>query len=100
MLLSGRPFTMVTIALPGLSFTLGVASCLHVTGWIVNWLREGRGTPAEAVRATRNELIRPILVAQTVSSALRAASLIVLAASILIGGASWWSPPRKSSLYR
>lgn len=64
MLLSGRPFTMVTIALPGLSFTLGVASCLHVTGWIVNWLREGRGTPAEAVRATRNELIRPILVAQ------------------------------------
>ena len=64
MLLSGRPFTMVTIALPGLSFTLGVASCLHVTGWISNWLREGRGTPAEAASATWHELIRPILVAQ------------------------------------
>jgi predicted RND superfamily exporter protein len=64
MLLSGRPFTMVTIALPGLSFTLGVASCLHVTGWIAGWLREGRGTPAEAARATWHELIRPILVAQ------------------------------------
>jgi predicted RND superfamily exporter protein len=64
MLLSGRPFTIVTIALPGLSFTLGVASCLHVTGWISNWLREGRGTPAEAASATWHELIRPILVAQ------------------------------------
>jgi uncharacterized protein len=64
MLLSGRPFTMVTIALPGLSFTLGVASCLHVTGWIVNWLREQRGSMAEAAVATRRELIRPILVAQ------------------------------------
>jgi len=64
MLLSGRPFTMVTIALPGLSFTLGVASCLHVTGWIVNWLREGHGTAAEAPAATIRELIRPILVAQ------------------------------------
>jgi uncharacterized protein len=64
MLLSGRPFTMVTIALPGLSFTLGVASCLHVTGWISNWLREGRGTPAEVASATWHELIRPILVAQ------------------------------------
>jgi predicted RND superfamily exporter protein len=64
MLLSGRPFTMVTIALPGVSFTLGVASCLHVTGWIAAWLREGRGTPAEAARAIRHDLIRPILVAQ------------------------------------
>jgi predicted RND superfamily exporter protein len=64
MLLSGRPFTMVTIALPGLSFTLGVASCLHVTGWIAAWLREGRGTPAEAAQTTWHELIRPILVAQ------------------------------------
>jgi hypothetical protein len=64
MLLSGRPFTMVTIALPGLSFTLGVASCLHVTGWIVNWLREQRGAIAEAPRAVSGELIRPILVAQ------------------------------------
>ncbi|HEY7497771.1 MAG TPA: MMPL family transporter [Vicinamibacterales bacterium] len=64
MLLSGRPFTMVTIALPGLSFTLGVASCLHVTGWIAAWLREGRGTPAEATQATFHQLIRPILVSQ------------------------------------
>jgi predicted RND superfamily exporter protein len=64
MLLSGRPFTMVTIALPGLTFTLGVASCLHVTGWIVNYLQEGRGTPEEATRTTWRELIRPILVAQ------------------------------------
>jgi predicted RND superfamily exporter protein len=64
MLLSGRPFTMVTIALPGLSFTLGVASCLHVTGWIVNWLRERRGTAREMPPATWRELKRPILVAQ------------------------------------
>ena len=68
MLLSGRPFTMVTIALPGLSFTLGVASCLHVTGWIANWLREGRGTPEEATSATWRELIRPILVAQVTTA--------------------------------
>ena len=44
MLLSGRPFTMVTIALPGLCFTLGIASSLHVVGWIASWLHEGRGT--------------------------------------------------------
>ena len=62
MLLSGRPFTMVTIALPGLSFTLGVASSLHVMGWITRWLREGHGTPAEAAVATRQHLFRPILV--------------------------------------
>ena len=42
MLLSGRPFTMVTIALPGLCFTLGIASSLHVTSWIASWLRERR----------------------------------------------------------
>jgi predicted RND superfamily exporter protein len=64
MLLSGRPFSMVTIALPGLTFTLGVASSLHVTGWIVTYLREGRGTGEDATRDARRELIRPILVAQ------------------------------------
>ena len=43
MLVSGRPFTMVTIALPGLTFTLGIASSLHVTNWIRSWLAGRQG---------------------------------------------------------
>jgi predicted RND superfamily exporter protein len=46
MLISGRPFTMVTIALPGLTFTLGIASSLHVTNWIASRLRVSNVTTA------------------------------------------------------
>jgi uncharacterized protein len=68
MLLSGRPFTMVTIALPGLTFTLGIASSLHVAGWIAAWLRERRGDVADAPRAARNHLARPILVSHVTTA--------------------------------
>jgi predicted RND superfamily exporter protein len=68
MLLSGRPFTMVTIGLPGVCFTLGIASSLHVTGWIASWLREGRGTAAEAPRAAWRHLFRPIVVSHVTTA--------------------------------
>ncbi len=68
MLLSGRPFTMVTIALPGLCFTLGIASSLHVTNWIASRLREHPGTAAEVARAARHELVRPILVSNVTTA--------------------------------
>jgi predicted RND superfamily exporter protein len=68
MLLGGRPFTMVTIALPGLCFTLGIASSLHVTSWIASWLRERRGTVGEVARATRRELARPIVVSHVTTA--------------------------------
>ncbi len=59
MLMTGRPFTMVTIALPGLFFTLGIASSLHVVGWIATWLREGRGTPSQATRCRQAPAASP-----------------------------------------
>lgn len=68
MLLSDRPFTMVTIALPGLCFTLGIASSLHVTNWIASRLRERRGPATEVTRAARHELIRPILVSNVTTA--------------------------------
>jgi hypothetical protein len=68
MLLAGRPFTMVTIALPGLCFTLGIASSLHVTNWIASWLRERRGAVADVTRAARRELARPILVSNVTTA--------------------------------
>jgi uncharacterized protein len=68
MLLSGRPFTMVTLALPGLTFTLGIASSLHVTNWIRGWLREGRGTASEATRATIRQLANPIVVSHVTTA--------------------------------
>ena len=68
MLLSGRPFTMVTLALPGLTFTLGIASSLHVTNWIRSWLREGRGTASEATRATMRQLANPIVVSHVTTA--------------------------------
>jgi uncharacterized protein len=68
MLLSGRPFTMVTIALPGLCFTLGIASSLHVTNWIASRMRERRSTATEMARAARHELIRPILVSNVTTA--------------------------------
>ncbi len=68
MLLSGRPFTMVTIALPGLCFTLGIASSLHVTNWIASWLRERHGTATDVTRATWRELARPIIVSNVTTA--------------------------------
>jgi predicted RND superfamily exporter protein len=68
MLLSGRPFTMVTIALPGLFFTLGIASSLHVVGWISAWLRERRGDPSEVGHAVRRELVRPAFVSHVTTA--------------------------------
>ena len=68
MLLSGRPFTMVTLALPGLVFTLGIASSLHVTNWIRGWLREGRGSASEATRATMRHLANPIVVSHVTTA--------------------------------
>lgn len=68
MLLSGRPFTMVTLALPGLTFTLGIASSLHVTNWIRGWLREGHGTASEVTRATLRELANPIVVSHVTTA--------------------------------
>jgi uncharacterized protein len=68
MVVSGRPFTMVTIALPGLFFTLGIASSLHVVGWIASWLQEGRGTVGEAARAARQELTRPAVVSHVTTA--------------------------------
>jgi predicted RND superfamily exporter protein len=68
MLFSGRPFTMVTIALPGLCFTLGIASSLHVTSWIKNWLRDRGGTATDVTRATWRELARPILVSNVTTA--------------------------------
>jgi predicted RND superfamily exporter protein len=62
MLLSGHPFTMVTLAVPGLCFTLGIASSLHVVGWIAGWPKEGRGTAADAANVAASHLLRPILV--------------------------------------
>ena len=49
---------MVTIALPGLFFTLGIASSLHVASWIASWLREGHGSSA-APRDARRQA-RPV----------------------------------------
>ncbi len=68
MLFSGRPFTMVTLALPGLCFTLGIASSLHVTNWIASWLRERGGTAAEVTRAAWQELARPIMVSNVTTA--------------------------------
>ena len=68
MLLAGRPFTMVTLALPGLVFTLGIASSLHVTNWIRGWLREERGTESEATRATTRHLANPIVVSHVTTA--------------------------------
>jgi predicted RND superfamily exporter protein len=68
MLLSGRPFTMVTIALPGLFFTLGIASSLHVVGWMATWLQEGRGTAGEVTQAARRELARPAAVSHVTTA--------------------------------
>jgi predicted RND superfamily exporter protein len=68
MVVSGRPFTMVTIALPGLFFTLGIASSLHVVGWIATWLREGRGTVDDAAVAARRELARPVIVSHVTTA--------------------------------
>jgi len=68
MLFSGRPFTMVTIALPGLCFTLGIASSLHVTSWIKSWLQEKGGTATEVTRATWRELARPIIVSNVTTA--------------------------------
>ena len=68
MLLAGRPFTMVTLALPGLVFTLGIASSLHVTNWIRSWLRDGRGTASEATGATTRQLARPIVVSHVTTA--------------------------------
>jgi predicted RND superfamily exporter protein len=77
MLLSGRPFTMVTLALPGLCFTLGIASSLHVVGWIANWHHEGRGTVTGAAHAAARQLVRPIIVS-SVTTALGFALLAVV----------------------
>jgi predicted RND superfamily exporter protein len=68
MLLAGRPFTMVTIALPGLAFTLGIASSLHVTNWIASSLRERRGTATEVTRAAWRELARPVVVSNVTTA--------------------------------
>jgi len=68
MLLAGHPLNMVTLALPGLIFTLGMASSLHVTGWITAWLRERRGNPAEVAQATIDQLLRPMLVSQVTTA--------------------------------
>ena len=68
MLIAGRPFTMVTIALPGLFFTLGIASSLHVVGWIAAWLHEGHGTTAEAPAAARQQLARPAIVSHVTTA--------------------------------
>ncbi len=67
MLLAGRPFTMVTIGLPGLMFTLGIASSLHVTNWIANWLRETRGAAEDVPHATR-QLMNPIVVSHVTTA--------------------------------
>jgi predicted RND superfamily exporter protein len=68
MLFSGRPFTMVTIALPGLCFTLGIASSLHVTSWIASWLRQRGGTATDVTRAAWQELARPIMVSNVTTA--------------------------------
>ena len=68
MLLSGRPFTMVTIALPGLCFTLGIASSLHVTNWIGSRLREADGSATEITRAMWRELVAPIMVSNVTTA--------------------------------
>ena len=68
MLLGGRPFTMVTIALPGLCFTLGIAASLHVTSWIATWLRERGGTASDVTRAAWEELWRPIVVSNVTTA--------------------------------
>jgi predicted RND superfamily exporter protein len=77
MLVSGRPFTMVTIALPGLTFTLGIASSLHVMSWIASRLAVQGGTAANVSQAVRRELARPILVSH-VTTALGFALLAVI----------------------
>lgn len=68
MLCSGRPFTMVTIALPGLCFTLGIASSLHVTNWIASRLRDGGSTAKELGRETWRHLARPIVVSNVTTA--------------------------------
>jgi hypothetical protein len=77
MLLGGRPFTMTTIALPGLCFTLGIASSLHVTNWIATQLRNHGGTAGDVTRAAWRELSRPIAVS-TVTTALGFGLLAVI----------------------
>jgi predicted RND superfamily exporter protein len=77
MLLSGRPLTMMTIGLPGLIFTLGMASSLHVTGWIANRIQERPGSGAEAEDAATRHLFRPMLVSQ-ITTALGFAVLAVV----------------------
>ena len=69
MLLSGRPFTMVTIALPGLCFTLG-----HRLEPARRRLdrelapRRARHAPAEATRAAWQQLARPIIVSNVTTA--------------------------------
>lgn len=64
MLLSGRPLTMMTIALPGLIFTLGTATSLHVVGWIADWMRERGGAPPLVPVGVARHLTRPVLVSE------------------------------------
>lgn len=64
MLLTGRPLTMMTIALPGLIFTLGTATSLHVVGWVADWMRERGGAPHLVPVGVATHLTRAVLVSE------------------------------------
>lgn len=68
MLLAGRPLTLMTIALPGLIFTLGTATSLHVVGWIADWMRERGGAPLRVPVAVARHLTRPVLVSEVTTA--------------------------------
>jgi predicted RND superfamily exporter protein len=61
MLVAGQPFNMVTIALPGILFTLGIASGLHVCQYVA----ENRDRP---VSELTKGLFRPLFVSHVTTA--------------------------------
>lgn len=65
----GRPFNMLTIALPGVVFTLSVASGLHVLHHYCERLAQrGAPAPADCGRMTTGDQLRPIVVSHVTTA--------------------------------
>ncbi len=62
MVFAGHPFNMMTISLPGIFFTLGLASSLHIVNWMASELTEGLLENSTVAQGTRRETWRPIVV--------------------------------------
>ena len=69
MVVFGRPFNMLTIGLPGVVFTLSVASGLHVLHHYCERLaRQGSPAPADCARMTTADQLRPIAVSHVTTA--------------------------------